>query len=302
MGTFVPVTISVSLSAVIVAVTDDDPRVLVVDRGSQPPALPAGPLPDDTATLDLGLRGWVRDQTGFELCYVEQLYTFGDLHRDRSGTDRHLAIAYLALVREAVPAADARWVDAYALFPWEDHRNGPPPSLTGRALPALEVWSTGDQDRSHRVRLAFGSGVWDGYRSLERYELLYEAGLVAEWHLDRDQPVPDTVIDSQALVGDHRRIAATALGRLRGKLTYRPVVFELLPEAFTLRSLQRVVEALAGEALHTQNLRRLVESARLVEPTGDRDEATGGRPASLHRFRAEVLLERPRPGITRPGA
>ena len=60
---------------------------------------------------------------------------------------------------------------------------------------------------------------------------------------------------------DHRRILATALGRLRGKLKYRPVVFELLPSAFTLLQLQRVVEALAGVRLHKQNLRRLVETA-----------------------------------------
>jgi hypothetical protein len=96
---------------------------------------------------------------------------------------------------------------------------------------------------------------------------------------------------------DHRRIAAAALERLRGKLAYRPVVFEVLPETFTLSRLQQVVEALAGQVLHKQNFRRLVASANLVEPTGEWDQRTGGRPAELYRFRREVLRERPAPGL-----
>ena len=99
---------------------------------------------------------------------------------------------------------------------------------------------------------------------------------------------------------DHRRMAATALGRLRGKLTYRPVVFELLPGTFTLLTLQRTVEALAGVRLHKQNFRRLVERNRLVEGTGAKDCGASGRPAELFRFRPDVLLERPRPGVGVP--
>ena len=99
---------------------------------------------------------------------------------------------------------------------------------------------------------------------------------------------------------DHRRILATALGRLRGKLRYRPVVFELLPPTFTLLQLQRVVEALAGVGLHKQNFRRLVETGGLVEGTGRQDLATGGRPAELFRFRRDVLRERPAPGVGLP--
>jgi len=95
-------------------------------------------------------------------------------------------------------------------------------------------------------------------------------------------------------------VAATGLGRLRGKLTYRPLVFELLPELFTLSDLQRTVEALAGVPLHKQNFRRLVERNRLVEGTGQRTTATGGRPAELFRFRPAVVEERPRPGLGVP--
>jgi hypothetical protein len=96
---------------------------------------------------------------------------------------------------------------------------------------------------------------------------------------------------------DHRRLLATAIGRLRGKLKYRPVVFELLPPTFTLLRLQRVVEALAGVRLHKQNFRRLVEKGGLVEGTGVRESRTVGRPAELFQFRREVLRERLAPGV-----
>ena len=87
---------------------------------------------------------------------------------------------------------------------------------------------------------------------------------------------------------DHRRILATALGRVRGKLKYRPVVFELLPPTFTLSRLQRVVEALAGVRLHKQNFRRLVERGGLVEGTGGSSSppAAGRRSSSASAARS----------------
>jgi hypothetical protein len=95
---------------------------------------------------------------------------------------------------------------------------------------------------------------------------------------------------------DHRRMLATAIGRLRAKLKYRPVIFELMPPTFTLTALQGTVEAISGRHLHKQNFRRLVESGALVEPTGE-STRTAGRPAALFRFRREVLQERPAPGL-----
>ena len=79
---------------------------------------------------------------------------------------------------------------------------------------------------------------WNEDRVLERYELLYEAGWVTEAGRDQGFDVPPSEY-SHAMVLDHRRILATAMGRLRGKLKYRPVVFELLPETFTLFELQK---------------------------------------------------------------
>ena len=143
---------------------------------------------------------------------------------------------------------------------------------------------------------------------LERYELLYEAGLAAEAARDRsralgtDAPEPEGFHPAlgQPMISDHRRILATGLGRLRGKLKYRPVIFELMGQTFTLSSLQRTVEAVSGVALHKQNFRRMVERTDLVEGLAVFDAETGGRPAELFRFRRELLLTRPATGLALP--
>ena len=122
---------------------------------------------------------------------------------------------------------------------------------------------------------------------LERYELLYEAGLVAEAARD-GRPAARQWDDlpelGRPMAFDHRRILATAMGRLRGKLKYRPVVFELLPPEFTLLELQKTVEAISGTLLHKQNFRRLVEQGGLVgdhRQRLDRDRRAPGEALSL---------------------
>jgi hypothetical protein len=311
--------VALGLVAVIAAVTDEEPRVLTVPAGESA-ALPSGPLdPERDARLESGLRAWVREQTRLELGYVEQLYTFGNRDRDpgeRGGGPRLVSIAWLALVREASSetAAGARFRGWYEFLPWEDWRDGRPAAIDREIAPALERWAGAAPDRGgarrrrERADIVFGLGGarWDGERVLDRYELLYETGLVAEARRDAAldgevggvrQGPPQGV----PLALDHRRILASALGRLRGKLRYRPVVFELLPRHFTLLRLQRTVEALAGVRLHKQNFRRLVEAGGLVEGTGKLESATGGRPAEIFRFRREVLRERPAPGVGLPG-
>jgi hypothetical protein len=293
---------------VIIAATIDEPRVLTLRLGREPTeALPSGPLEIEHRTLEAGLRAWVERQTGQKLGYVEQLYTFGDRDRVETGETqpgRALTVAYLALVREARPggAADAVWQNWYRFFPWEDWRSGRPAAL-GPIEEGLSRWSgqaateAGRRLREERVGLAF-SASWNDELVLERYELLYEAGLIDERLHDLGCPASSGGPAFGArMAADHRRILATAIGRLRGKIKYRPVVFELMPPAFTLLQLQRTVEALSGVRLHKQNFRRLVEQQGLVEETGGISAATGGRPARFVRFRREVLLERPAPGL-----
>jgi hypothetical protein len=305
--------VTVDLTAVIVAVTDGEPRVLTVggESGGAAEGLPSGPLARRHRTLEQGLRAWVEAQTGQTLGYVEQLYTFGDLDRQATAVGaeaRVLSVGYLALVREPrqEAAAPAAWRDWYRYFPWEDWRQGRPAVLDGLE-PSLVAWAqsgptVGERHgRRERLAVAFGigGGRWSEDRVLERYELAYETGLVHEVHRDHPGgrlpgPEPGTGVSMRA---DHRRILATAIARLRGKIKYRPVVFELMPPAFTLLQLQQTVEALSGIRLHKPNFRRLVEQQGLVEDTGAVTLETGGRPARLVRFRREALVERPAPGL-----
>jgi hypothetical protein len=307
-------TVTLRLNAVVVSVHGVTPRLLAVEYRDGLQALPFGLLRDDDRTLQRGLRRWVEEQTGLTLGYVEQLYTFGDVGREPGETARVVSVTYLALVRDAPAQSGARWIDWYALLPWEDWRGGRPHIIDAALLPALRAWihdadSEAERNlRRDRVDILFGpEPLWDRIRVLDRYELLWEAGVLPEAVRDRGLPAartagraPDADWQGLPLALDHRRIAATALGRLRGKLTYRPVVFELLPPTFTLRRLQHVVEALVGVSLHTQNFRRQVDRAGLVEGTGELEEQTGGRPAERFRFRPEVLHERSRPGVGVP--
>lgn len=320
--------VEIGLTAAILAVRDSEPMVLVVrgaGSGSNRDALPFGPFsPLDHRTLDIGLRAGVAAQTGLELGYAEQLYTFGDRgrHAQRGDTGPHVvSIGYLALRQDCEELGDRnQWRSWYDYFPWEDRRDGAPEVLAHDIIPRLNAWARAPVDphgpvrpigRAERVRMCFGTGggdspqgsSWDEEKVLERYELLYEAGLAAE--AERDGRL--TLDAGRMPVGvamqyDHRRILATAIGRIRGKIKYRPVIFELLPDEFTLYELQQTVEAILGPHLHKQNFRRLVETGGLVEPTGVVKAATGGRPAKLYRFRRDVLLERPSPGVrVKPG-
>jgi len=303
-------------------VTDDEPLVLVLgpDAPAKRPrrpeaasheALPSGPLELGHRTLEMGLRAWVEAQTRARLGYVEQLYTFGD--RDRAAADgsRVLSIGYLALGREAsAPAmAGAIWRSWYRYFPWEDWRRGRPAALD-RVVRQLARWAdaapaAGRAARRERVADCFGADdAWSEERALERYELLYEVGLAPEAHRDGIR-VWAKLADAPAaepMQSDHRRILATAIGRLRGKIKYRPLVFELMPPAFTFLQLQRAVEALAGVRLHKQNFRRLVVQQGLVEETGRIVTATGGRPAREIRFRQDAIQERLVPALRLPVA
>ena len=296
-------TVSIGLSAAIVAVEGEHPSVLVVAHEGSLDALPFGPFdPADHRTLESGLRKWVGEQTKFDLGYTEQLYTFGDKGRHLSAGSggRVVSVGYLALTRQVREAPG--WRGWYHYFPWEDWRDAKPAMIDGVILPALKKFVKDAPDsetadlRRERVNVCFGEG-WDEERVLERYELLYEAGLVEEFYRDSGKNSKKGASLGTPMLFDHRRILATAIARLRGKLKYRPVVFELMAPAFTLLELQRAVEALAGLRLHKQNFRRLVAEQGLVEGTGKFSTPARGRPAELFRFRRGVLRERPAPGL-----
>jgi hypothetical protein len=325
----------IGLNAVIVSMVNQSPCVLIVPETSidkeYDPLMPVGSLPFgpfdpvQDRTMEIGLRSWVKAQADINIGYVEQLYTFGDRgrhpHEEEDGP-RMISVGYLGLTHagDQSNSGPASWLDWYACFPWEDWRLGEPAILGDKLFSGLDRWcsdgSSKDEAsvRRDRVRLCFGlEGVaWDDEKVLERYELLYEAELVAEAIRDRFREAKDgedfqviktevaTKFSSKLLNFDHRRILATAITRLRAKIKYRPVIFELMPATFTLLQLQKCAEALSGITLHKQNFRRLVEQGGLVERTGQMEASGRGRPAEQFRFRHEVVNERSVAGVRSP--
>jgi len=295
--------IGVELIAVLVAVAEGRPLAMTIEQGS---ALPSGPFEVGHRSLQMGLRAWVERQTGHPLGYVEQLYTFADSDR-RVAADgaRAISISYLGLAREEqTVVSQASWRPWYDYFPWEDHRAGAPRIIGGAIAPALVRWSKsagGEAERRTRVAIAFGldGRRWNEDLVLQRYELLYEAGLIEEARRRKGDALEGPAL-GKSMVGDHRRILATGIARVRAKIKYNPVVFELMPPVFTLLQLQRCVEAIAGLNVHKSNFRRLIEQQQLVEETGETVFGAGGRPAKAYRFRPAVREERAAAGTKLP--
>ncbi|HFC8829126.1 TPA: hypothetical protein ACFU2R_000368 [Neisseria subflava] len=283
----------VELVPVLIAITNGSLRVLTVAQGE---LLPNGLLAPLRHSLQAGVRMWVAKQTSQPMGYVEQLYTFVDTSRQNEQGLPVLYVSYLGLVREAsdnILHPDAKWQDCYCYFPWEDLRSAGRQHET--IVSRLRIWANSAdteemrQKRLKRIHLCWGVEPenWSEEYVLQRYEMLHESGLIAE--AAEPQANFDFALTGQPMRHDHRRVLATALSRLRAKIKYRPVIFELMPPEFTLLQLQNSVEAISGRLLHKQNFRRQIQQQNLIEPSDTGVSGSKGRPAQLYRFRDDVL-------------
>lgn len=304
-------TVPIRLSPVIIAIKGNDPVVLVRPRGGSSGAragLPFGPIETlGKGPIEAAMRQWASDKLGLSLGHVEQLSVFEDcaVRTGRRSARGALTIGVLALARtageDALPEGLA-WRAWYDFLPWEDWRRGAPAVIEHAVVPALEERIVANAakpdpanvDLAERVAMTFATGRqrWNEDLVLERFEMLADAGLFADEKRGEIAVAPAVAsVLGEPMVCGQRRTLAAAISRLRSLLRERPVAFELMEEQFTLLDLQRTVEAMLGPHLHKQNFRRHVEAARLVEPTGEINTHTGGRPAKLFRFRRQALLE-----------
>ncbi len=315
--------------AVLIAITDHTARVLTVDQGKLLPNGPLMPLHrslqagvrqwvEEQTQQPLGyleqLYTFVdtnrRNVDGHALVYVSYL-----------GLVQETKMPQLP--------SQALWRDWYDYFPWENHLEGMPSIIMDFIVPALLIWANtapdtvAQQRRRQRIRLCWGlseafiasevstnnnadrhwsgdkeqaSSEWVAEHVLLRYEMLYEAGLIPEAlnyppSYQLNLPAEWSQLIGIPMYYDHRRVIATAISRLRAKIEYRPLIFGLMPEVFTLSQLQQSVEALSGVRLHKQNFRRLLDSQNLVMETGQSSNARRGRPAKLYRFCHDIELQ-----------
>lgn len=150
----------------------------------------------------------------------------------------------------------------------------------GATVPYIEqLYTFGDPGRDPRGRV-----ITVAYFALVPAPLAIQAGSDAsdaEWKPVRSLP---------RMAFDHAQIVRYALKRLRYKLEYSAVGFQLLPPVFTLSELQRAYETILGETLDKRNFRRRILQARVIEETGQY-QAGEGRPAMLYRFREDAVAE-----------
>jgi 8-oxo-dGTP diphosphatase len=158
-----------------------------------------------------------------------------------------------------------------------------------------QLYTFGNPDRDPRTRV-----ITVSYYALVNSERLEElqlqknvklASVNVPWAGEVGGPV-EIELEHQAvtLAFDHAQIIGTAVKRLRGKLDYAPVGFQLLPERFTLRALQDIHETIHGHTVNKDSFRRRMQFSGQLAPTGDREEGTDYRPAEYYVFKAASAL------------
>ena len=154
-----------------------------------------------------------------------------------------------------------------------------------------QLYTFGDTGRDPRTRvISVAYYALVDHQRLEAAQGINGEVVLAElevpWEGEAGGAVGATGKDEAALplAFDHAAILGMAVQRLRGKLDYAPIGFELLPEAFTLRQLQEVHETILGRPHNKDSFRRRMLAAGRIAPTGEREREARHRPAALYRF------------------
>lgn len=146
---------------------------------------------------------------------------------------------------------------------------------TGLADIFLEqLYTFGDIRRDPRERVV----------TVAYYALVNLTGHSVQASTDARRAAWFSIHDVPRLAFDHKRILEAALMRLRGKVRYQPIGFELLPEKFTLRQLQHLYEVVLNRPLDKRNFRKKVLSMGIIKETNEIETDVAHRAARLFRF------------------
>ncbi|GMV83260.1 MAG: hypothetical protein AMXMBFR7_44440 [Planctomycetota bacterium] len=159
-----------------------------------------------------------------------------------------------------------------------------------RDLYLEQLYTFGEPQRDPRGRVI--TVAYFALISSDRQELSAQTDAAGvEWHaMDALPP----------LAFDHEKILEYALDRLRNKLEYTTVGFQLLPKKFTLSELQGIYEAILGRGLDKRNFRRKIALLDILEETDEKKMEGVHRPARLYRFKARKFEKLKDKGILFP--
>lgn len=244
-------------------------QVLLVKRRDHPYigqwALPGGFLEMNEGLLESAKRE-LQEETNVQDVYLEQLYTFGEA-LDRDPRMRVISVAYMALIGKGKQrivasddAEDAKWFSIKRKENWR------------RLDETSDRFEVQRLEKSTTYELISDDGETIAFELLKKIE---RRGATQEKEI--------TSLSEDGLAFDHQEILDYALERIASKAEYTPIVFNLMPERFTLSDLQQVYEVILNQPLYAANFRRKI--AHMVEETGSYEENTQRRPARYYKYK-----------------
>lgn len=240
-----------------------DLKILLIQRKNHPDinqwALPGGFVEMDE-NLEIAAARELFEETGLENVYLEQLYTYGDVNRDKR--DRIISTAFIALINKedtllkpGDDASDAKWFNLKLKNISENKAYNSTGYLYSKTVKVLLC--CGDIQLSSE--LTYNKSVVSGVviRTLTQNE-------------------------SNDIAFDHGKIILNGLDRLKSKLEYTDIAFNLLPDFFTLSELQQVYEIILNKQYSKSNFQRKFK--HLITETNQVKTGKGYRPANLYKF------------------
>lgn len=238
-------------------------KILMVRRGNHPYmgywALPGGFVDMDESLDEAALRE-LSEETNIDNIYMEQLYSWGDIGRDPR--TRVIGCSYMSLVdsskldiKAGDDAEDAAWFKVRCNVV-EQKKSATEKGYIVQNWVKLMLWNDSEElSATIRVDRTFDGGVVRVSRELT---------------------------DSGGIAFDHAKIIEYAVERLRNKIEYTDIAFNLMPENFTLTELQQVYEVILGKELLKANFRRKISD--MVVETDEHTRNAGHRPSKLFKY------------------